>query len=311
MPDYLWSVATEETTSSYVGLYSTERSVTIAAGPAPINLTPNPNRHGHTASSPALTSKYLFTANSASHDHTASSPTITVNTVTLPPRPTGVLAVASSNTITVTGYTVSPLSYDATVVAAGPVAYFKLNEPSGNFVDTMGGATSTPVGAGIVYGVAGPLGAGEAVRIDGSESYIQTTHSVFIAHPWSAEMWVYLPSAITTGWKGLIVANSSYGLYHTGSFRLYGMGFVEENIFNLMDNAWHLVTLSVQSNGAAQVFIDGAAIAVTGTSLLNASAVRLGGHGLEGLSGGSLSRVSLWNRAVTLAEHQERWALVP
>jgi sugar lactone lactonase YvrE len=83
MADFKWTVATEEATTGFVGLYATDRTFTLAAG-ADYNLTPNPNRHGHTASSPALTSKYIFTANPARHGHTASSPTLTENVVLAP-----------------------------------------------------------------------------------------------------------------------------------------------------------------------------------------------------------------------------------
>jgi hypothetical protein len=210
------------------------------------------------------------------------------------------------------GYmSVGDATYDSLVITSGPDAFYKLDEATGaSLADAMGGPAITATGGGWVYGIASPFG--DTVRIDGTSSYADTLRSVWSAKPWAFEMLVNLPAGLASGYKGLLVANSSYGLYNNGTLNFYNMNILGGTVSaDLRDSAWHLLTVSAPSGGGnTQVFLDGVNLGATSVAYDNAGTMKIGGYGSEGAGGIGFSRVSLWNKAITLAEHQQRAAML-
>lgn len=102
------------------------------------------------------------------------------------------------------------MAYSDVVLADGPIAYWQMQEASGNLTDSAGGFTATPTG-GPVYRQTGPervggfsVGFDDAVAIDYYSAEVTTVNTAASAEV-MVEMWF--------NWAGSVVTNLSSELF--------------------------------------------------------------------------------------------------
>src|SRR5580704_12279675 len=92
------------------------------------------------------------------------------------------------------------MSYVATVIKDNPIAYWRLNESYGNFLDSSGnGYTLIPHG-GVTYAQSAlAFGLEQCVSFDGSTAYALTNSIAPATPPFTIEVWMRSPPSIAAG----------------------------------------------------------------------------------------------------------------
>jgi large repetitive protein len=161
-------------------------------------------------------------------------------------------------------------TYAGLVAQANPLAFWRLNEKTGNTLFDSFGPYNLAKGSGVTLGTAGPLGDGNtAVTLDGTINGQGSTSSG--ANPWSGqaaisfEAWVF--NAAWAATHEMAVSLGSLGIYmsvDTGSLTMSihtGSQLVNKQITPMTANAWHHIAGTWASGGKIDLFVDGAAVA--------------------------------------------------
>jgi hypothetical protein len=254
-------------------------------------------------------------------------------------------SITPSGTSTLTSVAPPTAPYPATIVAANPVAYWRLDEPANSTVanEYMGGHDGT-YNNNVVLGVPGytPLDADTAAYFGGVSSFMAETDNsanglprIDFAAPtgsnaeFSVECWANGPAGQSTSGstivrKGLsgdeefVLDASAPG----GAYRFYirepGGSVPSIYASSKPDGTWHhLVAVCDQANGVMTLYVDGnpqgAITGIGGTGIFETTVPVAVGAQNDGsyAFNGTIDEVSLYNYALTAAQVQAHYAAAP
>lgn len=215
-------------------------------------------------------------------------------------------------------------AYSDRILADGAIAYWRLDEVSGNVVSKVGGYTGTVTG-GVTRSQPGALSDGNtAMAFDGSSSYVSVP-SLTLQFPdnCSVEAWVRLtsppnPQEIVGFWKP---GTSGLRLRCDGRLQCYlevaGTGFfIVGATTGRFDNAWHHVVF-VRSGGTTGTIyvdgvVDGTAAAAAGVLTVSPAPIVIGARPdspTQWFAKGTLDEVAIYPTALTPAQISQHYAL--
>ena len=223
-------------------------------------------------------------------------------------------------------------TYSNAVLAANPLAYYRLDDASGSAaVDSSGNALNASYVGGVQLGQPGalPFDPDTAVTLDGSTGYVQLpTISNDFTHGFSAEVWVY-PTAVVNGEAFIDLGTSSsyldaIELYRSGTsndlaFQVYqgssnGKVVTASNAITL--NQWQYFAVTMDAAGNVTLCKNGAVIATGTTYVPRAGIVRadnyLGKNGTGGypLFAGGLDEAAIYAAPLSAAQIQASYAQI-
>ena len=208
-------------------------------------------------------------------------------------------------------------TYPAQVLADGAIAYWRLDETSGNVISQVGGYSGT-VSGGITRGVAGPLADGNpAMGFPGAVSgfiEVPATPALALTTAVTIEAWVNVPVANAAGvvFEKTIGGSwtTSYGLYIDGggwTCRVVSGSFVDALAPPLVEyaNRW-VYFVGTVSPTAVKVYIDGvekATAARSGAIAAGSGVARIGKGGSDVYPmNGLIDEVAIYPTALTPAQ---------
>jgi hypothetical protein len=234
-----------------------------------------------------------------------------------------------------------PLSVDNIILGQNPYAYLPLGDVNGTTATAMNPTTYTGTyTGGYTLDVAGGVNrdSSRAVTLNGSTGYVNTgtlgslgslqasgisvqcrirTTQTGVAAVWGHSSATFSPAIF------LVLNQNSSGSAATGRIRFYladssnvKMSKAFNSASSVNDGNWHTVAWVMSPNsGTGSIFLDGVSLSLTngdtGSPSNHANFARdtyLGGLNLNGTLNsplnGSLQKFSIFNRALTLAEHQ-------
>ncbi|MGA2254402.1 MAG: right-handed parallel beta-helix repeat-containing protein, partial [Thermoguttaceae bacterium] len=200
----------------------------------------------------------------------------------LTPGPLDKLQIGQQENVTwQTGGLYAPANYySGAVLASGPLAYYRLDDPAGTVAtDFSGNGLNASYVGGVQLGQPGalPFDSDTAVILDGSTGYVQLpTLSNDFTSGLSAEVWAY-PTSVGSNERFFDLGTGTYiddiSLYRVGTsndlaftvFQGYNQGttVVAHNAITL--DQWQYFAVSMDAKGNVTLYKNGAAIA-TGTT---------------------------------------------
>ncbi|MCX6928840.1 MAG: autotransporter-associated beta strand repeat-containing protein [Verrucomicrobia bacterium] len=269
----------------------------------------------------------------------ANSPTLTLSNVTT--NDSGSYSVTVTNTLgsahSATNYLVvlPPSGYSAIVMAAGPTAYWPLNESAGYVAtDYSSGYNGTYTSGGVTYGVAGPVG-NTVVTLDGSSGSVSIPYTSALnpSGPFTVELWVNptqvpFPGSVAYVASSVEVNGNRSGWYlaqDNGTTFSHGSAFVVR-LFNqnsttptitlwapVTASGWYYLTLTYDGTTAA--LYENGVLATSGTAgyVGNVDAPFTIGKRSDGAYSwpGSVGDVAVYGRALTAQEIQTHAQIAP
>lgn len=210
----------------------------------------------------------------------------------------------------------APATYTATfATAAGPVASYAFEEPSGNAAIDNSGNNHSGTISGATRITTGRFGS--ALLFDGINDWVTVADSALLdlSTAMTLEAWVY--PTTSTGTRDVLIKEGSnvdiYNLYARNS-----AGRPESNVYvggsnrtaegtTLPVNTWSHLT-GTYDGATVKLFVNGvqvASTAATGSIPASAGALRIGGNSLWGeYFQGRIDEIRVYNRALSLAEIQ-------
>lgn len=214
--------------------------------------------------------------------------------------------------------------YADKVIADGAVAYWRLDEASGNALSQVGNFPGTVTG-GVTRGQPGALADGNtAMAFDGTTGKIVTAATVTLATPFAVECWLR-PTAVAdhalwgtepTGTGESFLSNT----YVSGPSSIIGVHVGANDVYatvpRLDDGRWHHAVFSFPGGTSAAIYIDGvvalnnanalvAPLAVTQRRLDIGSSFTFG----DRFWNGGLDEVAIYPTALTLQQIAAHYAL--
>ncbi|MFT5528181.1 MAG: hypothetical protein ACI9HK_006169, partial [Pirellulaceae bacterium] len=217
-------------------------------------------------------------------------------------------------------------AYHSAVIAADPIAYYRLNEQSGTSAANIGsggaGLDGTYIG-GVVQTVVGPrppefstfdLG-NTATNFDAANEYVDTSTSIMNNLSSFTVMGWVKPGTITASRVGLFGQNDTieFGYISPTQIQLWTPGGGSMNyVHNTFDGNWHHIT-AVGTGTNLQLYVDGTQVATGGSSTNNYGSsghpFRIGGGGIYDTTGnqfnGDIDEVAVFHRALSAQEIQD------
>ncbi|MBE3086930.1 MAG: LamG domain-containing protein [Bacteroidetes bacterium] len=200
----------------------------------------------------------------------------------------------------------------------GLLAYWKLDEASGNVADSANSHTGTATA--LTYSQAGSGGNGTGVSFNG------TTSKIVVGAPLvtptaavSISFWIKTTSAANTRLYYTHAANEGIIIYYNGGWLsvLFGNGTTESEIelggSTIANNAWHLIVIDWDGTNMHSWVDDTlrtAATAWTGPILYtDVTNLTIGDNDYgSGFFTGILNDIGVWNRALTSDERTALYA---
>jgi hypothetical protein len=214
-------------------------------------------------------------------------------------------------------------AYHSAVLAADPVAYYRLNEESGTTAENIGsggaGLDGTYVG-GVDLTVVGPRPPGfstfdldnTAANLNAANEYVNTSTSILSNLSSFTMMGWVKPGNITANRVGLFGQNDAveFGYINPNTIQLWTPGGGNMNYtHSTFDGNWHHIT-AVGAGTNLQLYVDGALVATGGSNTNNYGSsghpFRIGGGGIYDGSGnqytGDIDEVAVYHRALSAQE---------
>ena len=212
--------------------------------------------------------------------------------------------------------------YADKVLADGAVAYWRLDEASGNALSQVGNFPGTVTG-GVTRGQPGALSDGNtAMQFDGSSGYIDAGNIAafnFGAGSFTIEAWIKISlgaryhvvvskGGAEPGWRGFVTGDNVLGLAWGTDAQFYPLS---STVLTL--NVWQHVIWGYNATTAAVFYaVDGVHQAITATNhpATNAANVRIGTHMAGGyLFAGAIDEVAIYPTALTPQQIAAHYAL--
>lgn len=211
-------------------------------------------------------------------------------------------------------------SYEATVLASRPVAYWPLSDGPGTSVrDAAGYSTGLVEGGATVGETAGPFAGSTALLVDGepcSGVDVGSAAGVVTTPDVTVETWVRTESDREKGiifrrrFAGYSLEAGTQGVVLGGSFA----GGVSSPV-DITDGRWHHLAGTLESGRTARLYVDGVLVGEKPLGSLSAwgSEVAIGrdGNACDGVVTsfvGGISHVAVYDRALTTSEISARTA---
>ena len=234
-----------------------------------------------------------------------------------------------SNTATHTGYISvgAATSYQSTVLADSPIAYWRLGETSGTKTADSAGTFSGSIIGGMTLGIAGAL-AGDtntAMRFDGKSAYVSVpdNNALDVTGDFTVEAWAK-PTALS-GIGGAIVHKGGATGYPVWQYRLSitsgnkwrGTVFVGNSNITVTDpstpstTSWTYLVMT-KAGSTLTLYVNGVAVATTTISgTVNTSTGilaigRTGGSSTDYFNGG-IDEVAVYGTALTASRVQAHY----
>jgi len=213
------------------------------------------------------------------------------------------------------------LTYPESVLALGPVAYWRMGEVSGNLADESGNVNTAVANGEASYGVAGAIAgdSDKAVSLARHQlDYFEAANSSSLntADVFSLVAWVKKAS---NGYHMTIISRGTNGyqlFFETTNYLRFmkaGVAYVVSSTITITDTGYHMV--AVTKDGAdVHLYIDGDDVSGTVT---NATIVATGGVvqlGLDKVAGdqpwdGSLDEIAVFATALSAGDILALWEL--
>jgi YD repeat-containing protein len=202
-------------------------------------------------------------------------------------------------------------TYQATVLANSPLAYWRLNDAGPTAADATGGGHSCSAGGSPSWSAAGlvPSSSDTAVALGSSSNYLTCPSFNLNGSTATIEAWIKEPATVTTGTiAGLTASGSAFALYQDSSGDLSlglnttsgGIGFVSSGAAMQPSTVYQID--GVFSSGTLQLYLNGSLIAVGSKSgTLTANAAFGIGFSSGGFSG-TIGEVAVYNTALSGAQ---------
>lgn len=191
---------------------------------------------------------------------------------------------------------VAQTTYQAAVLADGPIAYYRFEEVSGTTAaDTSGNGNAGTYTNSPTLGQSSAPQLGRAVRFDGVDDFVQTPRTV--GGNFTLELWVNTTATCPTGgqayegngliWSDLGGLGNDFVLACLNNHASFFTGNPDTSIEStsvLNTGQWHHVVATRTQGGATQVFINGVlqATGTTNANLLDANPIiAIGGNTLD------------------------------
>lgn len=193
------------------------------------------------------------------------------------------------------------------------VSYYKLQETTGDVVDSEGSNTGTNVGA--TRGATGLIG--NCFDFDGTNDEVTVADNNtldFGTGDFSVNFWVNAPNTtaadgglvtkkITSSpWTGFVIR---FTTNHKVDYITTGVARTITISTGIADSSWHMITLTRSSN-TVQLYLDGSADGSSGTdneNIDNANIMRFGQlQGFGSFMDGLLDEIGIWNKALSTTE---------
>lgn len=177
-------------------------------------------------------------------------------------------------------------SYASVVLTDSPVAFWPMQEASGDLADTVGGRTATKAGSGgVTYAVDGPAAGVKAVEFDGSSGvgFSAADDDLWSAMNFTVEAWAYLGSSFFSGQYARYLTGKHAGsgnseffvqVEDTAGGRLTAQvsNTVETNWANKLlgswgppTESWHHIVM-VLSGSTVTLYVDGVSVGSSGST---------------------------------------------
>lgn len=183
-----------------------------------------------------------------------------------------------SSTATLTLKTPAVGTYEQGVVAAGPLAYWRMGETSGSTALDFAGALDGMITNNVTIGAAGPAAPAfpglesnnTGYSLDGVDSYVQGA-SMGLAGPLSVAAWV--KPNVLSGDQAIAGENASWAFkVYNNELRFTTPGILDHNSSGaaLTAEAWHhvAVTFDPGATAGAKFYVDGRLVSSTTASAL-------------------------------------------
>lgn len=186
---------------------------------------------------------------------------------------------------------------------SGVIAYWKLDESSGNAADSSGSGNTLVNQGGVTY-TAGKINNG-SVHSATSNAYFKTTSQIN-SSTLTVSMWVYM-TTIDANYNGFIGFLSNGALNnHTsgGGFRYESSGGNITSGTTLVINTWYHIVLTMNGT-SGELFLNGSSV---GTGTASSMAVNqnyvVGSYGDSASNHmrGTIDEVGIWNRVLSGSE---------
>lgn len=232
------------------------------------------------------------------------------------------------------------MAYADEVLADTPLAYWKLDEAAGAFADSSGNGKTLTISGGVTRDVAGAFGASRGVTLDGSTAFLQSNQT--LNHDkFSIELWYkgtdnngVLASSrvgagsITMGLGQPPVGGANVGgrvdIGYDASGKWIGVqtsaAVVNDGNWHHIVGVWNGTAGSGIVTGQFAIYIDGVAVAVTGSSFSSQNAPASsgtdgykfgysnGGWPSNAYAAGTIDEIALYGKALTATRVQAHFA---
>ena len=249
-------------------------------------------------------------------DHQLVTPTTKALTATAFAPAVSTPELATPTTVSLATATFAPTvtdnAYSAAVMADGPVAWYRMGEPSGSVIDSIPGGTAGSTVGTVTRDVTGGIAVGDDGAIDigasGGVSVADQTKLDLGNGPFSIECWVYLDGLNTAGFVSKS-AGGAYQLAIDGSVDKLivvktGLEVSYTGSTVLTTGTWyHVVWVKVDPGTAeTHLYLNGVeeTLSGSGSSYVNTTGPLLLGHTEFGENlDGKLDEVAIYNTALS------------
>jgi hypothetical protein len=214
------------------------------------------------------------------------------------------------------------MGYTDVVLADNPVAFWPMQDTSGDLVDIAGTFDASPAGTGNVplYEQRGPCPSAKSVLLDLGEYFSVADDDVFSPDSFTLETWVYLLSGndvahVFSKQPDSVSGNFEYHIVYVGSADIWAleMGTGSASFLEVIAsdantyNRWrHVVGTYDDATGTGNLYIDGVLGSTdtsSGSRLGNtASDLRIGNDEFFGTVQGRMSMAAFYDYALTAGQ---------
>ncbi|MCC7451492.1 MAG: hypothetical protein IT324_29050, partial [Anaerolineae bacterium] len=206
-----------------------------------------------------------------------------------------------------------PASYPNTILADGPISYWRLGETGGTTAADVMGVNPGTITGGVTLGVTGALASdgNPAMRFNGSNSYVNVPHNAVLNIKGDITLEAWANPAVLNSLDRMIVHKGGYQ-YRLGlnnSNKWYGRVYISGSPYDVVApttaavGRWDYIAMT-RSGSTLTLYINGVAVATgtaSGSLVTTSNALAIGRKGSlsEAYFNGAIDEVAIYNKALT------------